>query len=521
MGPQSGSRGTHRAWASWLVGLLALTVALSGCTGGQHQTAGQNQPASHALTIGATAEPPSMDPMAVAAAAGSQVMLYNVYETLVKTDSNGDLQPLLAQRWSVSDDRTVYTFDLNPAARFAGGAPVNAEAVVKNIERVKTPSVASASDTTVAAKLVKQMSIVRSAEATNAHTVKVTLTRPSNTWLYDMSSTGGMIADPAQFSALGTTTAGSGPYKLKQWNKGDSVVLERNAAYWGTPGRFDEVTFRYYTDPNAMNAAMLAGQLDIISNLQAPDTISQFADPSRFKTIEGTTNGEVVLGLNNASAPLKDVRVRQAIAQAIDKRALVDTVWNGKGQVIGSMVVPTEPYYEDLTGINAYNPDHAKQLLAQAGYPNGLTLRLKPAALPYATKSAQVIASQLKEVGITAQIEELQFPNRWTDVVYTKADYDMSIVAHVEARDLSTYANPNYYWRYNNPEFTQLYTAADQAPPDEYAADMKKAARFLAEDAASVWLFDLPNLVITKPNITGVGENAASLSFDVTTIAAG
>ena len=205
-----------------------------------------------------------------------------------------------------------------------------------------------------------------------------------------------------------------------------------------------------------VNAAMLAGQLDIISNLQAPDTISQFADPSRFKTIEGTTNGEVVSGLNNASAPLKDVRVRQAIAQAIDKRALVDTVWNGKGQVIGSMVVPTDPYYEDLTGINAYNPDHAKQLLAQAGYPNGLTLRLKPAALPYAPKSAQVIARQPKEVGITAPHEELQFPTPWTDVVYTKADYDMSIVAHVEARDLSTYANPNYYWRYNNPEFTQL-----------------------------------------------------------------
>ncbi|WP_052462452.1 ABC transporter substrate-binding protein [Nigerium massiliense] len=505
-----------------LIAAVAVVAAmvLSACTPGGAGPTTSSAPA-RTLTIGATAEPPTMDPMAVPAAAGSQVMLYNVYETLVKTDAEGDLQPLLAQRWEVSSDRRTYTFVLNRAARFADGTPVTAQAVVDNIMRIKDPKVAAKSGTVVAAKLVQQMAIVSSAQAVDEGTLRVTLSRPSNGWLYDMSSTAGMVANPAGFRDLASASAGSGPFALDRWARGTSVALKRNQAYWGTPARFDEVTFRYYTDPTAMTAAMMSGQLDIISNLQAPDAIGQFEDPARFKVIEGTTNGEVVLGLNNATPALKNIKVRQAIASAIDKKALLDTVWNGKGRVIGSMAVPTDPYFEDLSGVNAYNPTRAKQLLKEAGYAGGLTLRLKPAALPYATRAAQFVASQLREVGVTVTIEELQFPNRWSDVVYGKADYDMSIVAHVEARDLGTYTNPNYYWRYNNATFTKLYLEADQAAPDQYVPDMKRVARYLADDAAGVWLFVLPNLVVTKPNITGISQNAPTLSFDVTTIAAG
>lgn len=516
--PTATSRHRRRlSAAGTLVATLLLCLA---CTGPATPPASGKPPAS-TLVIGATAQPETMDPMAVAAAAGSQALLYNVYETLVKMAPGGEVQPLLAQRWDISPDRTTYTFHLNPAATFASGARVTAQAVAQNILRVKDSKVAQQYGTVVAPKLVRQMAVVSAAEAVDERTLTVTLSRPSNVWLYEMSSTAGIVADPAGFRGLAAASAGSGPLTLRAWNKGDSVVLGRNTSYWGTPARFDEVTFKYFADPNAMNSAMMAGQLDIISNLQAPEVLSQFADPSRFKVLEGTTNGEVVLGLNNASTPLKDVRVRRAIAMAIDKRALLDTVWNGKGLVLGTMAVPTDPYYEDLSGINAYNPAEARRLLKAAGYGGGLRLRFKPAALPYASKSAQFIASQLKEVGITAPIEELQFPNRWSDVVYTKADYDMSIVSHVEARDLNTYTNPAYYWRYNSPTFNRLYAEADRATPQQYPALMKRAARYLAQDAPSVWLFMLPNLVVTKPGVTGVSQDAASLSFDVTTIAVG
>ncbi len=498
-----------RTFAVWTV-LVAL-LGLAGCAAGQPSPQATSVEPRRTLVIGATAEPTSLDPTADAAAAGSQAMLYNVYETLLKTDAEGQLKPLLARSWELSADRTTYTFHLNQAAKFADGTPVTADAVAQNIVRIR--------DTGVAAKLKNQMAIVASTRSVDQHTLEVALTRPSNTWLYEMSSTAGMVMNPTGFTTLGTATFGSGPLRLKQWNPGESIVLEKNPAYWGTPVRFDEVVFRYFADPNAMNAAMLSDQLDIISNLQAPDALAQFADPARFTVLEGTTNGEVVLGLNNTSPALKDPRVRQAVSKAIDKRALVDTVWNGKGTLIGSMVVPTDPYFEDLTGISAYDPAAARALLAEAGYGSGLTLRLKPAALPYASKAAQFVASQLGEVGVTVTIEELQFPARWLDTVYNQADYDMTIVAHVEARDISTFANPNYYWRYDNPAFSGLIASADEAAPEEYVSGMKAAARLLAEDAAAVWLFSLPNLVITRPEITGVGENMSSLSFDVTTIA--
>lgn len=469
-------------------------------------------PAAKTLTIAATAEPSTLDMTAAAPVAPAQVQLYNVYETLVKIDADGKLQPFLAQRWSVSTDRLTYTFYLNPAAKFASGTPVSAEAVAKNIERIRT-------STGVAAKYSAAMSVVSGERAVDSTTLEVTLTRPSNTWLYSMGDTAGMIADPAGFDTLGTATAGSGPYALSQWKRGDSIVLQRNANYWGTTPRFDQVTFKYYADPNAMNAAMLAGTIDIISNQQAPDALVQFSDTSKYTIIDGGTNGEVTLGLNNSSEPLKNIKVRQAIAMAIDKNKLLTDVAAGHGTVIGSMVVPTDPYYEDLSGINAYNPTQAKQLLADAGYASGLTLRLKPAALPYATAAAQEVAADLKAVGVATTIEEQQFPAKWVETVYTKADYDLTIVSHAEARDLVTYTNPNYYWRYDSPTFNQLYKAADEAAPDQYATEMKKAARQLADDAASVWLYMMPNLVVAKATVSGIAKNQTTDSFDVTTIA--
>ena len=494
--------------------VVAVALALVGCTAPTAPTTGPASPAAKTLVIGATAEPTSMDPTADAAAAGSQVMLYNVYETLVKMDSEGQLKPLLAHSWDLSVDRTIYTFHLNPAAKFSDGSKVTAAAVAANIDRIRNEP--------VAAKLKNAMAVVSAASAKDEATLEVTLSRPSNLWLYEMSSTAGMIMNPAGFADLKTTTAGSGPFQLQKWNVKDSIVLAKNPAYWGTPARFDKVTFRYIADGNALNAAMLSGELDIVSNLQAPDAITQFADTSRFTVIEGATNGEVVLGVNNTNPALKDPRVRQALTMAIDKKSLMANVWNGKGTVIGSMAVPTDPYYEDLSNTYPYDPAKAKQLLAEAGYPEGtLTLRLRPAALPYASKAAQYVASQLGAAGVKVTVDELQFPGAWLDAVYKHADYDLTIIAHVEARDLVTYTDPNYYWRYANPEFNALIEKADTGSADDYVPTMKEATKLLATDAASIWLWMLPNLVITKHGITGVGQNAASLSFDVTTIAGG
>ena len=487
-----------------LVLALAAVLALSGCT---RQPAAPTEPAQQRLSIGASLEPPTLDPTASDAASIPQVLLYNVYETLLRLDSSGRYQPLLAERWDISQDRRTYTFHLR-SATFASGRPVAASDVVRSIQRVK-------GGTNVAA--ASQLAVVDTVRAKDPRTVVFTLDKPSNSWLFSMTSTAGMVFDSAASATLAQLPAGSGPYALDRWTRGSDLVLKRNEGYWATKAAFAGVTFRYFTDPNAMNSALLSGGLDVISNLQTPQALPQFDDRSRFTVVQGTTNGEVVMSLNNSAPALKDVRVRRAVSHAIDRAALKRTVWNDQGTLIGSMVAPTDPWYEDLSGTYPYDPAKARRLLAEAGYADGLSLRMRLPVVPYATAAGQFVASQLKDVGITVTTDELEFP-RWLDTVFTKADYDISIVAHVEARDIARFANPKYYFRYDNPRFARLVTQADEGTEAEQTRDMKAAARLLAADAAADWLFLLPNLVVTTATVTGVPQNATTLSFDLSTV---
>jgi peptide/nickel transport system substrate-binding protein len=485
-----------------LGGTAAIAVSAAACSGTTTPTA-----TPKTLSVGATLEPPTLDPTMSDAASIPQLLLYNVYETLVKMDSDGNIKPLLAERWDVSSDRTTYTFNLQQGAKFASGTAVDAAAVVAGIQRMMSST---------SATIKSQLAPIAAVSAKDSGTVVVTLTQPSIAWLYSMTSTAGMIVDPAS-TDMATKPMGSGPFAFSTWTKGDSITLTKNTKYWGTPGRFDDVVFRYYVDPNAMITAMLSGDLDIISNLQAPQSLSQFGDTTKYTIVEGTTTGEVVMGFNHTNTALSNLKVRQAICYAIDRKALLSTVWAGHGQLIGTMSSPTEPYYEDLSNTYPFDPTKAKALLAEAGVTN-LSLRLRVPITKYATDSATFVQSQLKDVGITVTIEQLDF-SRWLTEVFTNGDYDMTIVAHVEPRDLVKWANPKYYWHYNNPQLQALVKEADAGSTDDYVRLMKQASELLANDAAADWLFLLPNLVVTTSDVTGIGQNATSLSFDLTTIA--
>lgn len=492
-------------------------LALSACASGPSQpgdtaSSGSAKTEDRQLVVGASVAPNSMDPSTNAEAAIPQVLLYNVYETLVKIDGEGNLQPLLASEWAVTPDGKTYTFELRSQAKFASGTQVTADAVVESIRRIIT-------DPAVLPVNKSKMAAIDSMRAVDQDTVEFVLKNPSHNWLYAMAQTPGIIYDPAGLANLATTPAGSGPFVFSDWVKGDSVVLKRNDAYWGTSTKLAGVTFKYYTDANAMNAAMLADQLDIVSNVAAPQALAQFEDP-RFTILEGTTTGEIVLGFNHQTPVLQNLQVRQAILYAIDFEALRDAVWGGKGPLIGSMVPPTDPWYEDLSETYPYNPDKARELLAASGV-GDVALRLRIPTLPYAPGAATYIASQLGEVGIQVTVDELEFPATWVQQVMVESNYDMTIVAHVETRDIVNFADPSYYWHYNNPAFAKLIADADATPTvDEQVILMKQAAKILADDAAAGFLWLLPNLVVTKADVAGVDANAPSLSFDMTGVTA-
>lgn len=497
-----------RSTAAWVCLVAVAAVALTACS--RPEPSPSKNPV--VLNVGATLEPEGLDPATVNGAGTPFVLLYNVYETLVRIDGEGEIRPLLARDYELSEDRLVYTFNIDPSAEFASGDKVSAEAVVESLER-------SRDGEGVTNQITSKLESVSSIEALDEDTVEVTLAAPSNEWLFDMAGPAGIVYDPAGMDTLADEPAGSGPFKFDEWSTGEFVKLTKNEDYWGTNVRVDDVFFRYYADPNAMNTAMLSGQLDVISNLTVPQSIEQFSDTERFTVKEGTTDGEVVLGFNHDNEALANLQVRQAINHAIDREALVDAVWGGKGMMIGSMVVPTDPWFEDLSGTYPFDQDKARELLKEAGYESGLTLRMRVTTeVPYAPSSARFVAAQLAEVGITLEVDEIDFA-QWLNEVYGQGDYDLTIIAHVEPRDISNFANPEYYWHYDNPEFAELIAEADVAPVEEQVDLMKEAARKLAEDAAADWLFLLPNLVITTNDVSGIQVNSTGLAFDLTTVA--
>jgi peptide/nickel transport system substrate-binding protein len=491
------------AIAAMIVTSCSAGSSTSGDTGGSTKTQDQS------LTIGLVAEPASLDFTKTDGAAIPQLLLDNVYDGLVKLDNDGKIVPDLATSWTVSPDRTTYTFDLVKGATFTNGAPFTADDAVFSINRVKT-------DWTISLKA--GMDVVKEAKAVSPTQLQVTLSQPSNSWLYKMTTRIGAMFSRTGVDALATAPVGTGAYTFGTWKRGDSITLTRNDAFFGTKPFFKNVTFKYFKDPTALNNALLTGSINVIGTVQAPESLAQFTGNDKYQVIEGTTNGEVVLSFNNSRAPLGDLRVRQAVRYAIDHKALLDTCWAGRGKLIGSMVPPTDPWYEDLTGMYPHDVAKAKSLLQDAGK-TGARLRLRLPTLPYATSCGQVVKSQLEQAGFTVDIDQLEFPAAWLTTVFTNADYDMSIVAHVEPRDMGAVFNPTYYTRYDDPTFAKYLAEADQGSEAEQVDLMKKAARRLSENAAADWLFLLPNLVVADKDITGLPVNAISESLDVTGLA--
>ncbi|PKZ42495.1 peptide ABC transporter substrate-binding protein [Kytococcus schroeteri] len=509
------NRSTRRAAALAGAALLVLTACSAGSStdpdgSGTSGSEGASGPSDETVTLGLVAEPATLDFRTGDGAAIPQLLLGNVYETLVTVDpESGEIVDALAESHEVSDDRLTYTFTLPTDRTFSDGSELTAQDVVSSIEAVQ--------GTAWTSSLKSQMDVVESAEATDDHTVEVTLSEPSNSWLYAMTTRVGAVFPSETDAELATNPVGSGPYDVTDWKRGDRITLERREDFTGEKPYFATAVFRYFKDGTALNNAMLTGDIDIETTVQAPESLSQFEGKDDLQVIEGTTNGEVVLSFNHGNATMQSEPLRQAIRHAIDHQALLDTCWAGKGELIGSMVPPTDPWYTDRTGDFPHDLEKAKDLVEEAGVDRPLRLRVP--TLPYATECGQVVKSQLEEAGLRVQLDQLEFPASWLEQVYSSADYDLSIVAHVEPRDLgNVFGNPEYYLRYENPELTKALQAADAGTQEEQTEQMRKAAEIISTDAAADFLFLLPNLVVADADIQGIPTNAVTEGFDLTAL---
>ena len=464
------------------------------------------EPSGDAVVVGAVLEPTSLDLITTAGAALDQVLLDNVYETLLKADATGEIGPGLAALPEVSDDGTVYTFTLPEGVTFHNGEDLTADDVVWSLDQFR------AADATGVADLAS----VSTVEATDDQTVTVTLTQPDNNLLFNLTRRAGAVLDSGT-TELADSANGTGPFVLDEWNVGTSISLATNADYWGDAPAIAGVTFVYFTDANAAVNALTTGDADILTGISS-DLVQPLQDDDAYVVNQGTTNGEFTFGFNNASGPLADVAVRRAIRQAIDHDGLIE-LNNGFGTLIGGPVPPTDPWYEDLTDVVPYDPEAAKAALAEAGYPDGFDLKFVYPNI-YATTIAEYLATQLSEVGINLDIQPVEF-SVWLDQVYGSRDYDVTVVNHVEPRDIDNYGK-DYYWNYSNPDVTKLIADAKVAPTADEATDLlKQAARQISEDSPVDWLFLGADLTASKADVTGYPINDTASRFDASNIVVG
>ncbi len=236
--------------------------------------------------------------------------------------------------------------------------------------------------------------------------------------------------------------------------------------------------------------------------------------------IVGDTTNDVILAMNNARKPYADVRVRRAITHAINKADVLKGAMFGMGRILGSNVDPLNPYFVDLAGAMPYDPAKAKKLLAEAGYPNGFETVLKVSPqYDYTVRSGEIIVDQLQKVGVRVKLEQIEW-GQWIARVWREADYDLTIIGHAEAWDISNYANPKYYFRYDNPKFQELFQKSEVTLEDKARRELYiQLQRMLVEDAPAVWLFMHPRLVVAKKGLQGLWKDLPIPSADLSEVA--
>ena len=462
------------------------------------------------VTLAMTLEPPGLDPTAGAASAIAEIVLYNVFETLTKINSDGTVSPLLAQSWEVSPDLKTYTFTLKKGVKFQNGEPFNAAAVKFSFERAGSEKSTNKDKRTFAS--MERVAVI------DEHTVVILNKSLDPDFLFLMGQATAIIVEPKSIETNATKPVGTGPYQLSAWNKGASITLTKWDSYRNAAAiKIKKVTFKFISDPAAQVAALLAGDVDAFPRV-TPRSVAQFKTNTKFQVVVSGSRAKTILAINNKKKPLDDVRVRRAIAAAIDRKAVIEGAGDGYGVPIGSHYVPGAFGYVDTNGINPFNIEKAKALLAEVGVKLPLELSLKLPPPPYARQGGEIIATQLAKIGIIAKIENVEWA-QWLSGTYTNKNYDLTIISHVEPFDLANFVKPGYYWGYESPQFVALFDKIQNSPR---AADRAKllgdAQRMLANDAVHAFLYQPQWVTVANKNLKGLWKDMPVFVNDVSAL---
>lgn len=484
----------------YLSRLLLLTVCVAS---GAHA-------AKTDITIGMQLEPPNLDPTGGAAAAIDEVVYANIFEGLTRFTSDGSVIPALAESWEIENDGMRYVFALHAGVKFHDGSDFTADDVLFSIDRAR------AEDSTNAQKTL--FANIESVEVVDPLTVAINLAQADGNLLFNLAWGDAVMVASESIDDAATHPVGTGPFRFSKWVQGDHIDIEKNADYWGEPAKLDKATFKFISEPTAAFAALMAGDVDTFPVFPAPENLPQFEADPRFAVVLGSTEGETILSINNKEPPLDNVLVRQAIAHAIDRSAIIDGAMFGYGTPIGSHFAPHNPAYVDLTGKSAYDPEKSRELLKEAGLEVGFktTLKLPPPA--YARRGGEIIAAQLREVGIEVEITNLEWA-QWLEQVFKGKDFGLTIVSHTEPMDIAIYANPEYYFQYDNAELQALMASFNAETDTATRTEMlQQAQTTIADDYVNGYLFQLAKTGVASVKLKGLWENSPTQANDLTAV---
>ncbi|MCF3594983.1 ABC transporter substrate-binding protein [Rhodobacteraceae bacterium LMO-12] len=462
------------------------------------------------ISVAMQLEPPHLDPTSAAAGAIDSVLYSNVFEGLTRFGPDGSVNPGLAQSWEISEDGLVYTFHLAEGVKFHDGSAMDAEDVKFSLDRARAEDSANAQKALFGS--------IAEVEAVDATTVKVTLSEPNGSFLFNMAWGDAVIVAPESIENIKQAPIGTGAFKFTNWVQGDNITLEKNGDYWGTPAKLDKVTFKFISDPTAAFAAVMAEDVDAFVGFPAPENLPQFEADPRFQVILGNTEGETILAMNNKLAPFDNVKVREAVAHAIDRQAIIDGAMFGLGTPIGTHFAPHNPDYVDLTGMTQYDPELSKKLLAEAGFADGFKTTLKLPPPSYARRGGEIIASQLRAVGIETEISNLEWA-QWLEQVFKGKDFGLTIVSHTEPMDIGIYARPDYYFQYDSKAFQDLNSELSvEADPAKRSELLKKMEQMISEDYVNGYLFQLAFPTVAKKDVVGLWKDQPTQATDLTAV---
>lgn len=488
--------------------LVMVGTVLSGCGDGSKDPGGQGnngetgEPVKGGeITVGIAQDlDDSLDPHQTVAA-GTREVLFNIFEGLVKPNSDGEMIPAVAEKYELSEDGTTYTFTLRDGVKFHNGQTVTAEDVVYSINRCAAVPEGQEKP------LVAAFSAIRSVEALDEKTVTVTIAQRDLEFISYMTA----AIIPAGYADQATAPVGTGPFKFVSRTPQENFIMERFEDYWGTPAWLDKVTYKICENADALVMNLNGSSIDLCAHL----TSAQAAQlNSNFKVLEGTMNLVQAIYLNNQAKPFDNQLVRQALCYAIDRQGIMDMVADGHGTAVGSSIYPafTKYFLPELVDKYPHNVEKAKELLTQAGYPDGFDMTISvPNNYQPHMDTAEVVAEQLREAGINVTIQPVEW-STWLDTIYNGRQFQATVVgvdaANMTARAMLERFTSDYaknFINYNNPAYDALFQQAINAADEATQTDLyKQMETMLADTAANVYIQDLSDLVAMRQDLGGL-----------------